>query len=95
LKWKPGNADPIEKQLFQMYKFDPVQYWIHMAEIKQWKFLAQIALRIISIPPTEGACERVFSARREIMTKHVSNIRDSVVEARAHLKAGLYKQQKQ
>ena len=66
-----------------------------MSDNPIWRELSQIALRIISIPPTEGACERVFSARRDIMTKHVSNIRDSVLEARAHLKAGLYQQQKQ
>ena len=78
-----------------MYKNSPVDYWIQMSENKQWKCLAKIALRIISIPPTEGACERVFSARREIMTKHISNIRDSVVEARAHLKSGLYQQKEE
>ena len=53
-----------------------------------------IHIIIISIPPTEAACERVFSARREIVTKHVSTIRDSVVEARAHLKSGLNQIQK-
>ncbi len=66
-----------------------------MSKNKKWSDLSQIALRIISIPLTEGACERVFSARRDIMTKHVSNIRDSVLEARAHLKAGLYQQIKE
>ena len=94
--WIPGAAnDPIEKEIFNMYQDKPFDYWIHMLDTKQWKFLSQIALRIISIPPTETACERVFSARREIMTKHISNIHDTVVEARAHFKAGLYQQQKQ
>ena len=77
-----------------MYQFSPVDYWNELLKSTKWTFLSQIALRIISIPPTEAACERVFSARREIMNKHVSNIRDSVVEARAHLKAGLYHQKK-
>ena len=45
-----------------------------MAQIERWKPLAEIALRIISIPPTEAACERVFSAKREIMSKHISRI---------------------
>ena len=66
-----------------------------MSKSSYWSDLSQIALRIISIPPTEGACERIFSARRDIMTKHVSTIRDSVLEARAHLKAGLYQQMKE
>ena len=60
-----------------------------MSKYKRWENLAQIALRIINIPPTEAACERMFSARREIITKHMSNIRDKVVEASAYLKAGL------
>ena len=73
-----------------MHKFRPVEYWQKMAETERWKPLADIVLNIISIPPTEAAYERVFSARREIMTKRISRIRNSVVEARAHLKASLY-----
>ena len=92
-EWNPGKTnDPIEDEIFKMYKFQPVDYWVEMSKIDNWKNLANIALRIISIPPTEAACERVFSARRDIMTKHISNIRDSVLEARAHLKSGLYHQ---
>ena len=94
-EWVPGNSnDYLEHQVFKMYQFSPVDYWNELLKSTKWTFLSQIALRIISIPPTEAACERVFSARREIMNKHVSNIRDSVVEARAHLKAGLYHQKK-
>ena len=95
-KWIPGRSEsPYENEIFEMYKFDPFQYWLEMSQHKGWKNLASVVLRIIPIPPTEAACERVFSARREIMTKHVSHIRDSVVEARAHLKAGIYEQTKQ
>ena len=75
--------------MFRMHKFEPVEYWIRMSQQPGWKNLASIVLRIIPIPPTEAACERVFSARRGIITKNFSNIRDSVVEARAHLKAGI------
>jgi len=90
-EWKPGKtSDAVEKEIFEMYKNDPVEYWTEMLQEDKWRYLAQIALRIISIPPTEGACERVFSARREIMTKHISNINDSVVEARSVFKAGFY-----
>ena len=93
--WKPGETnDPIEKEVYKMYKTDPFSYWSELNRSQKWGGLAQIALRIISIPPTEAACERVFSARRDIVTKHVSNIRDPVVEARAHIKSGLHQQQK-
>ena len=88
--WKPGQNDAVEREIFLMHKFDPVTYWNKLSKSEKWRPLAEIALRIISIPPTEAACERIFSARREIMTKHINNIRDSVVEARAHLKSGLY-----
>ena len=63
-----------------------------MSQIPKWKALADIALRIISILPAEAACERIFWTRREIMTKHVSNIREPVVEARENLEASLYQQ---
>ena len=76
-------------QILKMKIPNPVDYWNEMLKCERWRNLAQIALRIINIPPTEAACERMFSARREIMTKHISNIRDNVVEARAYLKAGL------
>jgi len=93
--WNPGKTrSPIENNLFNTFKKKPVDYWINLSVQSHWKELSTIALRIISIPPTEAACERVFSARREIMTKHISNIRDNVVEARAHLKAGLYQESK-
>ena len=92
-EWKPGKTkDPIEKEIFSMYKSSPVDYWLNMKNIERWNNLAQIALRIIPIPPTEAACERVFSARRDIMKNHTSKIRDSVVEARANFKSGLYQQ---
>ena len=89
-QWNPGNMndDVVEKHIFSLYGNNPVDYWNEMLKCERWRNLAQIALRIINIPPTEAACERMFSARREIMTKHISNIRDNVVEARAYLKAG-------
>ena len=83
------KEDAAERETFKLYKNNPVDYWIEMSKYKRWENLAQIALRIINIPPREAACERMFSARREIMTKHISNIRDKVVEVRAYLKAGL------
>jgi len=91
-EWKPGQTiSTIETEIFQRYlNSNPVDYWIQMSKSGVWDELSEIALRIISIPPTEAACERVFSTRRNIMTKNISNIHDSVVEARAHLKANLY-----
>ena len=94
-EWIPGHTEsPLEREIYQMNKFKPVDYWVALSKIEYWKPLADIVLRIIPIPPTEAACERVFSARREIMTKHISRIRNSVVEARSHLK-GLYNQIRQ
>ena len=49
--------------------------------------LERLIVQIILIAPTEAACERVFSARREIMTKHISYIWNDVVEARVYFKA--------
>jgi len=89
--WIPGKTkESVEMEVYKMYKSNPFAYWSTLSGTSKWKELAQIALQIISIPPTEAACERVFSARREIMTKHISNIRDPVVEARAHIKSGTY-----
>ena len=93
--WKPEESrSRNENATFQAEMSNPVGYWIAMSRNKGWEELAEIALRIISIPPTEAACERTFWARREIMTKHISKINDITVEARASLKAGLYKQVK-
>ena len=59
--WKPGESrSPIENATFQAEMSDPVGYWIAMSRNKGWEELAEIALRIISIPPTEAACERTF-----------------------------------
>ena len=50
-KWIPGKStSPVENATFQAEKFAPVDYWIEMSK-KGWKELAEIALRIISIPP--------------------------------------------
>ena len=92
-EWHPAQGEQsIEIEIFDYTKLNPVDYWIKMSECGLWRELAEIALRIISFPPTEAACERVFSARRNIMTKNISKIHDSVVEARAHLKASLYQE---
>ena len=89
--WKPGNMNSaVESEIYRMHINNPVEYWIKISEIPSLKHLAKIALRIISIPPTEAACERVFSSRREIMTKHISRIRNDVLEARANFN-GLFK----
>ena len=70
----------VEREIYRMHINNPVKYIWNIGN----------ALRSISIPPTEAACERVFSSIREIMTKHISRIRNDVLEARANFK-GLYK----
>ena len=93
-EWKPDQKEhAIEWEIYYRYgKSNPVDYWVEMSQYKLWDELGEIVLRIISIPPTERAYERVFSARRNIMTKNINKIHDSVVEARGHLKASLYQE---
>ena len=58
-EWIPGKTkDVIENEIYKLYQNNPVDYWIEMAKNSRWKQLADIALRIILIPPTEAACEK-------------------------------------
>ena len=39
-EWKPGQTgDVIEKELFQMYRFQPVNYWMKMSQYPRWSEL--------------------------------------------------------
>lgn len=66
--------------------YHPVLFWIKLKEfIPEIKYLAEIALRLVSLPASEAGCERMFSKRRKIITAYHTRISEKLAFSRAFL----------
>lgn len=64
--WEPGNSfSAVERETFIWRHSDPVQYWTELNHVEEWKPLAEIALRIISISPLKQLVKEFFSKKRD------------------------------
>jgi hypothetical protein len=61
------------------------------AGIPEWRFLADLALRLEACPPSEASCERTISSQRLILTCHNLRSDKKLLEARLTFMKGFEK----
>ena len=61
----------------------PVMYTNHSGEpvVFTWRNMAIMAMKLLTIPPSESACERAFSSLRDILTDTRLSMKDDLVQA--------------
>lgn len=60
----------------------PLKFW-HRIKKSGLEHLAEIAIRILSISPSEAECERMISKKRRIITKYHTNMSNKAIQSRA------------
>ena len=61
----------------------PIKFWYNFLQNSYWKDLARVAIRIVSIIASEAGCERMFSVRRNIVSKHHTRMNNETAYYRA------------
>ena len=54
----------------------PIKFWYNFLQNSYWKDLARVAIRMVSIIASESWCERMFSVRRKIVSKHHTRMKN-------------------
>jgi len=64
-------------------------YWKTELQFKNMPILANIALRILSLPSSQASCERLISQNRQIIDSYRTKSKDDLVRARNLLRNGI------
>ena len=78
---------------FKEFKGNPINFWQRVLDLKAYKDLARLAIKVLSVRPHSCDCERMNSVHRAVQTKARNRLQQSKVEKLLRCKCYLWSEQ--